>query len=182
MQDEPPYPQPSKRSSRITSFVILNLFDEFGVGTKVPSSHQGHFKWEDPHPLIGGVKGDQAVVSRFPKTPIDIPPVARNLNDFKAFAEDHKISLLNIKVDEIIEEMEIRGQMLAGVATANYNIPQWLKRSVTDGYPPQLIALMTLSLFIFGNTELAGLFIFCISKYSDKTIRIVMKSISDKTF
>lgn len=92
-------------------------------------------------------------MSRFPKTPIDIPQVVRNLDEFKAFADEHKISLVNINIAELIEEMEARGQVLAGVGTANYNVPQWLKRSVTEGYPPQLIALMTLALFIFGNTE-----------------------------
>ena len=75
LHDAPPYPQPSKGSLQITSFVIFNHFDDFGVGTKVPLIHQGHFKREDPHPLIEDLNCDQALVSRFPKTPIDIPPV-----------------------------------------------------------------------------------------------------------
>lgn len=60
----------------------------------------------------------------FPKTPIDVPPVVQNLNDFNAFAKDHKISHVNINLDELFTEMEIRGQVLAGVTIGNYNVPQ----------------------------------------------------------
>ena len=171
---------PQRRSS--TSNTNLTLFDDFGYGTKVPFIYQGQFKWEDPKTLIGGIKGDQALVIKMPKNPIVIPSVVRNIEDFKSFAEEHKISLVKINIEELIEEMEIRGRVLAGVSQSKYNAPSWVKRSVMEGYSPKLIALMTFTLFIFGNTEFASLFIFCISKYSDKTIRKVMKSIWDKTF
>ena len=108
--------------------------------------------------------------------------MVRNLNDFKSFAGEHQISLVKISIDELIEEIEFRGRMLAGESHGKYKMPLWMKRSVTEGYSPKLIALMTLTLFLFGYTEFASLFIFCISKYSDKAIRKVMKSIWDKTF
>ena len=169
------------QTSEITSCVLLNLFADFGVAKKIPFVYQGHFEWNDPQQLIGGTKGDQALLLRHPTCPIDIPPVVRNLVDFTDFAKDHTISLKNINIDELIDDIEYRGRMIAGVTTTNYMVPLWMKRSVRHGIPRELIALMTLSLFIFGNTEFAFLFIFCISKYSAKTIRKDMKSIWDKS-
>ena len=173
---------PGSRTSRITSFVILNLFADIGKGTEIPHFYQGQCKFNDPKLLIGGLKGDQSLVIRQPVESIDIPPVVRNLEDFKVFAKERNISLTNINIEELIAELEIRGCVLAGMPPTKYLPPLWIKRSVVYGYAHGLIALMTLSLFIFGNTEFAFLFIYCISKYSDHNIRKVMKSIWDKKY
>lgn len=161
---------------------ILNIFADFGVQVKVPLIHPGQFQWEEPQSLIAGVKGDQPLVSRYPTNPIEIPRVVRNLSDFIAFADERHISLTNINIDDLIEEMEVRGRILAGMRTVAYKIPGWIKLSVRCGEPRELIALMTLSLFLFGNNEFAFLFIFCICKLSAKHIRKIMKSIFDKTY
>ena len=171
-----------KQTTEITSFVLLNLFADFGEHIKIPFVHQGHFEWKDAQLLIGGIDGDQSLVIRHPQYPMDVPATVCKLDDFKAFAKDHNIQLKNIDIDELISEMEIRGRVIAGIPPETYLPPMWMKRSVRLGYVREQLALMTLAIFLFGNTEFAFLFIFCICKYSDKKIRKDMKCIWDKTF
>ena len=62
-----------KQTAGITSFVVLNLFADFGEHIKIPFVHQGHFEWKDAQLLIGGIDGDQSLVIRHPKHPMDVP-------------------------------------------------------------------------------------------------------------
>ena len=67
------------------------------------------------------------------------------------------------------------GSFLAKDAVGTNVVWAPLESSLMTGFRRELIALMTLVLVLFKNTELAFTFIFCICKYSPVTIRKTMK-------
>ena len=76
-----------------------------------------------------------------------------------------------------MDKLAKRGRLLAGDAVGADVVWAPLESSVMTGFRRELIALMTVLLFFYGNTELAFIFIFCIYKYSPVTIRKTMKLI-----
>ena len=161
--------------------VILYLAGE-GEDVKLCFYHPGQFQWKDPIILRSRVKGDQPLLMRVPKTPIEMPDIKRNLVDFQTFAKKHSISLVSINIEELRDEMRKRGRLLSCDGTIADEVWASLESSVMEGYRPELIALLTLSLLFFGNTELALIFIFCNSKYSAVTLRQTMRFIWENNF
>ena len=106
-----------------------------------------------------------------------MPEITGTLADFQTFAAEHSVSLVRININELMDELAKRGRLLAGDAVGAYVVWAPLESSVMTGFRRELIALMTLSLLVFGNTELAIMFIFCMCKYSPVTIRKTMKLI-----
>ena len=111
-----------------------------------------------------------------------MPEITRTLADFQTFAGEHSVSLVRITMQELMDELAKRGRLLAGDSVRADVVWAPLESSVMTGFRRELVALMTLSLFSFGNTELAFIFIFCICKYSPVTIRKTMKLIWEKKF
>ena len=143
----------------------------------LPFYHAGQFQLKEPTILRPGVKGDQPLLLREPKTEIVMPEITRTLADFKTFAAEHSVSLVRINNNELMDELPKRGRLLAGDAVCADLVWAPLDSSVMTGFRRELIAQMTLSLFFFGNIELAFIFIFFICKYSPVTIRKTMKLI-----
>ena len=81
-----------------------------------------------------------------------------------------------------MDEMAKRGRLLAGDSVGADVVWAPLESSVMTGFRRELIVLMTLSLFFFGNTELAFMFIFSICKYSPVTICKPMKLIWENKY
>ena len=78
-----------------------------------------------------GLNGDQPLSIREPMTPLVFPSVVRSLKEFKRFADEHMTSLVGVNIVELIEEMEGRGRVLAGVGIGGYTVMLWIQRSVT---------------------------------------------------
>ena len=171
----PAQPQLGQEAVPIVEVVILHLAGA-GEYLELPFYHPGQFQWKEPTILKPGVKGDQPLLLREPKTAIVMPDITRILTDFQSFAAEHN-SLVRIDIQEMIDEMGKRGRLLSGDATDADEVLAPLESSVMEIYQRELIALITLSLFFNGNTELALIFIFCISKYSAVTLRIIMRII-----
>ena len=89
---------------------------------------------------------------------------------------------MRININELMDELEKRGRLLAGDAVGADVVWAPLESSVMTEFRRKLIAIMILSLYIFGNTELAFMFIFCICKYSPVTIRKTMKLIWENKY
>ena len=81
---------------------------------------------------------------------------------------------MRIDIQEFMNDISKRGRLLLSYATGAVVVLAPLKSLVMEGFQKELIALMTLALGFHGNTELALIFIFCISKYSAMTIRKTM--------
>ena len=174
-------PQLNQEVAPIVEVVLLVVTGESQDG-KLPFYHPGQFQWKEPTILRVGVKGDQPLLLREPKTEIVMPEITRTLTDFQTFAAEHNISLVRINIQELIDEMGKRGRLLAGDSVGADVVWAPLDSSVMEGFRRELLALMTLSLFFYGNTELAFIFLFCICKYSPVTIRKTMKLIWEKKF
>ena len=76
-----------------------------------------------------------------------------------------------------MDEIAKRGRRLSGDATGVTEVWAPLESSVMGGFQLKLIALMILLLLLYEITELAFIFIICISTYSAVTIRKTMKNI-----
>ena len=111
-----------------------------------------------------------------------MPKITRTLADFQTFATEHSVSLVRINIQELIDDLAKRGRLFAGGSVGADVVWAPLESSVMTGFLRELIALMTLSLFVFGNTELAFIFIFCICKYSPVTIRKIIKLIWENKY
>ena len=83
---------------------------------KLPFYHPGQFQWKEPMILRLGVKGDQPLLLREPKTEIVLPEITRTLADFQTFAAEHSVSLVRITIQELMDELAKRGRLLAGDA------------------------------------------------------------------
>ena len=177
----PAQPQLGKEAAPIVDVVIL-YFAGAGEDVELPFDHPGQFQWKEPTILRPGVKGDQPLIIREPTTAIVMPDITGTLTDFQTLAAEHCISLVRINIQEFIDEIGKRGRLLSGDVTGADEVWAPLESSVMEGYRRDRIALMTLSLFLYGNTELAFIFIFCISKYSSVTNRKTMKLIWEKKF
>ena len=173
--------QPNQEVAPIVEVVLLVVAGESQDG-KLPFYHPGQFQWKEPTILRPGVKGDQPLFLREPKTEIVMPEITRTLTDFQTFAAEHSVSLVRININELIDELAKRGRLLAGDVVGADVVWAPLESSVMAGFRRELIALMTISLFVFGNTELAFMFIFCICKYSPVTIRKTMKMIWENKY
>ena len=173
--------QSNQEVTPIEDVVLLVVAGESKDG-KLPFYHPGQFQWKEPTILLPGVKGDQPLLLREPKTEIVMPKITRTLADFQSFAAKHSVSLVRITIQELMDELAKRGRLLAGDSVGADVVWAPLESSVMTGFRRELIALMTLSLFFFGNTELAFMFIFCICKYSPVTIRKTMKLIWENKY
>ena len=131
--------------------------------------------------LMAAVPGDQPLVQRQPDTPIRFRINHTNEDDFRRFAADHNIRLQRVDVTEVIRQLDMRIRLLSGTSQGDHFLWAPLLKHVSTGLHRQVIALMTLALHLYGNTELAYLLIFCVSKLSLIRIRQIMKSIWDKT-
>ena len=103
--------------------------------------------------LRPGVKGDQPLLLRKPTTEIVMPEITRTLADFQSLASKHSVSLVRITIQELMDELAKRGRLLAGDSVGADVVMAPLESSVMTGFRRELIALMTLSLYFFGNTE-----------------------------
>ena len=168
--------QPNQEVAPILGVVLLVVAGESQDKT-LPFYHQGQFQWKEPTILRPGIKGDQALLLREPKTERVMPEITHTLADFQSFTAKHSVSLVRITIQELMTELAKRGRLLAGDSVGADVVWAPLESSVMTGSRRELIAFMTLSLFFFGNTELAFMFIFCICKYSAVTIRKTMKLI-----
>ena len=168
--------QSNQKVTPIVDIVLLVVAGESEDG-KLPFYHPGQFQWKEPTILRPGVKGDQPLLLREPKTEIVMLEITRTLADFQSFAAKHSVLLVRITIQELMDELEKRGRLLAGDSVGADVVWAPLESAVMTGFRRELIALMTLSLFFFGNTELAFMFIFCICKYSPVTIRKTIKLI-----
>ena len=81
-----------------------------------------------------------------------MPEITRTLADFQTFAAEHSVSLVHIIIQELMDELAKRGRLLAGDSVGADVVWAPLESSVMTGFRRELIALMTLSLFFFGNT------------------------------
>ena len=174
-------PQHDQETAPIVEVIILYLGGA-GRDVKLPFFHHGQFQWKEPTILRPGLKGDQPLLIRKPKTVVVMPDISHTLTDFQTFAAEHNISLVRINIQELMAEIENRGRLLSGDATGADEVWAPLESSVMAGFRRELIALMTLALFFYGNTELALIFIFCISKYSAMTIRKTMRLIWENKY
>ena len=131
--------------------------------------------------LMAAVPGDQPLVQRQPNTPIRFQIKNANEDDFRRFAGDHNIRLERVDVVELMRQLDMRVRLLSGTSQGDNFLWAPLLKHVSYGLNRQVIALMTLALHLYGNTELAYILIFCVSKLSLIRIRQIMKSIWDKT-
>ena len=173
--------QSNQEVTPIVDVVLLVVAGEIKDG-KLPFYHPGQLQWKEPTILRPGVKGDQPLLLREPKTEIVMPKITHALADFQSFAATHSVSLVRITIEELMDELAKRGRLLAGDSVGVDVVWAPLASSVIEGFRRELIALMTFSLFFFGNTELAFMFIFCICKYSPVTIRQSMKLIWENKY
>ena len=81
---------------------------------QLPFYHPGQFQWKAPTILRPGVKGDQLLLLRVPKTEIVMPEITHTLADFQSFAAKHSVSLVRITIQELMDELAKRGGLLAG--------------------------------------------------------------------
>ena len=173
--------QPDQEVASIVEVVLLVVAGESQDG-KLLFYHPGQFQWKEPMILRPGVKGDQPLLLREPTTEIVMPIITRTLADFQTFVAEHSVSLVRITIQQLMDELAKRGRLLAGDAVGTDVVWAPLESSVMRGFRRELITLMTLSLFFFGNTQLAIMFIFCICKYSPVTIRKTMKLIWENKY
>ena len=145
-------PKAATRDARITSDVMLNLFVAVGVPGPIQFVSPGHFLWKEPHVLIAASKGEPSLMIREPEKRLKFPSMVRSLKEFRAFADEHKISLVGVNIDEVVDEMEARGRLMAGVGMGGYIIPLWIQATVRDGYSRELRCThdsLTLSLWAY---------------------------------
>ena len=131
--------------------------------------------------LMVAVPGDQPLVQREPDTPMRFAIQHTTEDDFRRFATDHNIRLERVDVAAVIRQLDMRTRLLSGTSQVDNFLWAPLLKHVCTGLHVQVIALMTLALHLYGNTELAYLLIFCVSKLSLIRIRQIMKSIWEKT-
>jgi hypothetical protein len=130
---------------------------------------------------MAAVPGDQPLVQRQPNTPIRFQIKHTNEDDFRRFAGDHNIRLERVDVAELMRQLDMRVRLLSGTSQGDNFFWAPLLKHVSTGLSRKVIALMTLALHLYGNTELAYILILCVSKLSLIRIRQIMKSIWDKT-
>ena len=103
MQMSPPSIEPD---------TILTLLGADPDGT-IPSFHAGGFKWKETRTLRpANNKADQPLSINVPKKEVILPNILRSRNGFKQFAKDHKISLIQINIDDLIAELSKRVRLL----------------------------------------------------------------------
>ena len=176
-----PQSQPDQEVDPIVEVVLLVVTGESKDG-KHPFYYPGQFQWKEPTILRPGVKGDQPLLLREPKMVIVMPEITRTFADFFTFAAEHSVLLVRITIQELINELAKRGRLLAGDSVGADAVWALLENSVMTGFRREVIALMNLSLFFFGNTELVFMFIFCFCKYSPVTISKIIKLILENKY
>ena len=127
--------------------------------------------------LLPGGRGDRALIRRIPSVPMDVPNFRFDLQEFERFAANRHISLVGINVNELLDEIVKRSNVLKRRLDGTDVVWEPLRHPVYRKYSRELIALMTLALHLFGNSELALMLIYCISKYQKSTLRNLMNEI-----
>ena len=74
--------QPDLKVAQIVEMVLL-IVNNKTQNNKLPFYHPGQFQWKEPTILRPGVKGDQPLLLREPKTEIVVPETTRTLADFQ---------------------------------------------------------------------------------------------------
>ena len=158
---------------------ILDIGVDFGIeGAPIPFLHPGQFMWQETMIVLQvAVPGEQPLVLRRPLYPITLPKVRRSLIEFKAFAAQRKVALSLININELTAEFNNRLLVLSGFEIDTTVVWAPLLLPVTSGFQREYLALMTLALYFFGNTELAFAFIYCITKNSKEIIRKTMSKL-----
>ena len=72
-----------------------------------------------------------------------MPEITRTLADFQIFASDHYIFFVRINIQELIDEMEKRGRLLAGDSVCPDVMWAPIESYVMKGFRRELIGLMT---------------------------------------
>jgi hypothetical protein len=129
--------------------------------------------------LLPGGHGDRSLIRRIPLVPFQVPIFRFDLEEFERFVADRHISLDGINVNELLDEIAKRANVLEGCLDGTDVVWAPLRHPVYRKYSRELIALMTLAMHLFGNSELALMLIYCISKYQKPTLRKIMKTIFD---
>jgi len=132
--------------------------------------------------VLPGGHGDAPLFRRTPSVPIQIPNIRLNLEEFERFAADRHVSLVGIDYNQILVEILRRTNVLRGGLYGREHVWPPLHHPVFRKPSRELIALMTFALHLFGNTEIALLLIYCISKYQIATLRKFMSDIFDNRF
>ena len=96
--------QPDQEVAPIVEVVLLVVAGE-SQDKNLPLYHPGQFQWKKPTILRPGVKGDQPLLLREPKTEIVMPEITRTLADFQTFATEHSVSLVRITIQELMDEL-----------------------------------------------------------------------------
>ena len=107
--------QPDQEVASIVEMVLLVVSGE-SQDTKLPFYQPGQFQWKEPTILRPGVKGDQPLLLREPKTEIVMPEILRTLADIESYAVKHSDSLVRITIQELMDELAKRGRLLTGDA------------------------------------------------------------------
>jgi len=178
----PPLPLPGLVGTVNNPIVVTSPVRQAPRQGGAPGAAAGHavaFRTEVT--LMAAVPGDQPLIQRQPVTPIQFQVNHTNEVDFRRFAADHNIRLERVDVAEVIRQLDMRSRLLSGTSQADHFLWAPLLRHVSYGLHRHVIVLMTLALHLYGNTELAYLLIFCVSKLSLIRIRQIMKSIWEKT-
>jgi len=132
--------------------------------------------------LLRGGQGDASLIRRTPLVPIQTPNFSFEPEVFARFAADRHVSLEGIDVNELLLELLKRRRVLSGNLNRTDIVWPPLRLPVFRQPSRELIALMTLALHMFGNSELALWLIYCISKYQKATLRKLMSEIFDDLF
>ncbi|MCP6768955.1 hypothetical protein NL529_29335, partial [Klebsiella pneumoniae] len=85
-----------------------------------------------------------------------------NKNQFRRFAADQSIRVEMVDVAEVIRQLKIRIRLQLGTSQSDDFLWAPLLKPLSMGLDRSLIALMTLALYLYGNSELAYLLIFCV--------------------
>lgn len=125
---------------------------------------------------------DTPVYGRTLITPFQVPAFTLNLAEFEAFAARRHIDLDGIDVGALLAEIMKRAAWISEQGNPAYAVWPPLRRLVYLGHSREMIALMTLSLYLFGDSELAVMMIFVISKNTKASIKSAMRLISNGRF
>jgi hypothetical protein len=127
--------------------------------------------------LLPNGRGDRALIRRMPSVPFDVPIFRFDIEEFERFAAQRHISLEGININELRDEIAKRVNVLTRRLDGTDVVWEPLRRPVYRKYSRELIALMTLTLHLFGRSELALMLIYCISKYKKSTLHNLMNEI-----
>jgi hypothetical protein len=137
------------------------------------SNHQEHI-------LVPGGRGDRPLIRHVPVVPFRMPPIRVNFDELERFFADRHLTLEGIDMNDLMVEMMKRMGVMEGIVSGQIDAV-WppLRRPVYRKHSRELIAFMAFVMYLYGNSKLALMIIYCISKYTKPTIRKLMNQIFD---